>query len=59
LDEEKLLKGEAKRSEASQPATRRSLRGAKPLFRNPLPLPLNKGKGDTGGWGYQTKPCRG
>jgi len=48
LDEQNLLKGEAKRGEASQPATRRSLRGAKPLFRNPLPLSF-EGEGDTGG----------
>jgi len=29
-------------------------RGEAPLF-NFLPLPLQKGKGDTGGWGYWKK----
>jgi len=28
-----------------------SQRAAKPLFDNSLPLPLDKGKGDKGGWG--------
>jgi len=29
-----------------------SFRGALPLLYNLFPLPLDKGKGDKGGWGY-------
>jgi len=40
--------GELKRGEASNIFVIGSLRGAKPLFRKNLPLPLDKGKGIKG-----------
>jgi len=35
-----------------------SFRGATPLSHH-LPLPLDKGKGDKGGWGYLSKNLKG
>jgi len=43
-------KGESKRGEASL-YYRESKRDGVP-FKKLFPLPLHKGKGDTGGWGY-------
>jgi len=40
---------------ANKTILKERLREAEPFFSNPFPLPLIKGKGDKGGWGYLIK----
>jgi len=47
--------GESQRGTKPQNTLIECFRGTKSLSHN-LPLPLAKGKGDKGGWGYYIKP---